>query len=119
MTPKERTLVDLFTNVITRGNYVQFMYDQKIRVVETYVVGELWKLGLGEFEEGELAIRCYFIRGETSKIMKTDLDRWRIFKLKRILNIEILNEFSKYERKGYHLNDKDFHKIICQYQPKR
>ena len=119
MTPKEARYVDLFTSVIKSSEYVRFMYDGKERVVETYLVGELWRLGLGQFDEGELAIRCYFISGETSQIIHTPFDRWRIFKLKRIINPEILESKSETLKKGYHVNDKDFHKIIYQYIPKQ
>jgi hypothetical protein len=112
MTPKEQQIIDILITAIKGGNLIRFEYDGQIRTVEPYLIGELYSKFQNHLEEGIFALRAWFVRGYSNRPVDKRLDdRWRIYELNKMIEIEILSETNKIVRPLYNPDDKDFKRI--------
>ena len=85
MTPKEQQIIDILIIAIKGGNLIRFEYDGQIRIVEPYLIGELYSKFQNHLEEGKYAQRAWFVRGYTKRPIDKSLgDRWRIYNLDKM-----------------------------------
>lgn len=112
MTIEERKILDTLIIAIKGNNLVSFTYDENVRKVEPYLVGELYSIHQNHLEEGTFALRAWFVSGYTSKpVDKEKGDRWRIYELKKIMKLVILDETNNKVRPLYNPDDKKFKRI--------
>ena len=112
MTQKEEQIIDILITAIKGGNLIRFEYKGQIRIVEPYLIGELYSKFQNHLEEGEFALRAWFVSGFSNRpIDKKEGDRWRIYELNKMIEIEILTEMNKIIRPFYIPNDNDFKRI--------
>lgn len=112
MTNKEQQIIDILIIAIKGGNLIRFEYDGQIRIVEPYLIGELYSKFQNHLEEGKYAQRAWFVRGYTKRPIDKSLgDRWRIYDLDKMIQIEILDETNKIIRPLYNPDDQKFKRI--------
>ena len=112
MTQAEQQIIDVLITAIKGGNLIRFEYNGQIRIVEPYLIGELYCKFQNHLEEGKFALRAWFTSGQSNRpIDKIQGDRWRIYELDKIIEIQILSETNKIVRPFYHPDDKDFKRI--------
>jgi hypothetical protein len=112
MTTKEQQIIDTLTSAIKSSSLVEFKYDSKIRKVEPYLIGELYSIHQNHLEEGIFALRAWFVSGYSSQpVDRRQGDRWRIYHLKKMSELIILDETNKMVRPFYNPDDKDFKRI--------
>jgi hypothetical protein len=91
---------------------IEFKYDGKNRIVEPYLIGELYSIHQNHLEEGTLALRAWFVSGYSSQPVDTRPgDRWRKYEIEKMTELEILELTNKLIRPLYSPNDKDFKRI--------
>jgi hypothetical protein len=112
MTSKEQQIIDILIIAIKGGNLIRFEYDGQIKIVEPYLIGELYSKFQNHLEEGKFAQRAWFVRGFSKRPVDKILgDRWRIYELDKMIQIEILDETNKITRPLYNPNDPNFKRI--------
>ena len=112
MTQIEQQIIDILITAIKGGNLIRFEYKGQIRIVEPYLIGELFSKFQNHMEEGKFALRAWFVSGNSNRpIDKKQGDRWRIYELNKMIEIEILTETNKIVRPFYNPDDKDFKRI--------
>jgi hypothetical protein len=113
MTQDEQQIINILITVIRDRNLIRFKYNGQIRIVEPYLIGELYSKFENHLEKGKYALRAWFTSGYSNRpIDKTQGDRWRIYELDKMIEIEILSETNKIVRPFYHPDDKDFKRLI-------
>ena len=113
MTTYEQEILDLIKKAMTGENLISFIYDEKNRIVEPYLLGELYNKHQNHLEEGTFALRAWFVNGYTSE--PVDLkkgDRWRVYELQKIQELKILSVTNHNLRPLYNPNDSKFKRII-------
>jgi hypothetical protein len=112
MTLVEQQNLDHIIIAMKGANLIRFEYEGEIRIVEPYLLGELYDKFKNHLEEGKYALRAWFVDGYSSRpIDKIEGDRWRIYELNKMIKIETLIETKKTLRPLYNPNDKDFKRI--------
>jgi hypothetical protein len=112
MTPKEQQIIDTLIIAIKGCNLIEFKYDDEYITLEPYLIGELYNIHQNHLEEGTFALRGWFVSGFSSQPVDIkQCDRWRIYHLKKIVELEILEETNKMVRPLYNPDDKDFKRI--------
>jgi len=112
MTQEEQQIIVILITAIKGRNLIRFEYNGQIRIVEPYLIGELYNKFQNHLEEGKFAIRGWFNCGYSNRpIDKIQGDRWRIYELNKMIEIEILSETNKIVRPFYNPDDKDFKRI--------
>jgi hypothetical protein len=112
MTLVEQQNFDHIITAMKGANLIRFEYEGEIRIVEPYLLGELYDKFKNHLEEGKYALRAWFVDGFSSRpIDKIEGDRWRIYELNKMIKIETLIETKKTLRPLYNPNDKDFKRI--------
>ena len=112
MTPKEQKIIDTLKTAIKGENLIEFKYSGEYRIVEPYLIGELYSIKQNFEEEGTFALRAWFVEGYTSQpVDKIVGDRWRKYELKKIMELVILTKTNNKIRPLYDPNDKDFKRI--------
>ena len=112
MTPKEQQIIDTLITAIKGSNLIEFKYDGQNRIVEPYLIGELYSSHQTHLEEGTFALRAWFVSGYSSQPVDSKQgDRWRVYHLKKIVELAILEDTNKLVRPFYHPDDKDFKRI--------
>ena len=112
MTPTEQQICDTLTAAIKGHNLVQFKYKGTNRIVEPFLIGELYSIHQVDSEEGTFALRAWFMRGFTSQpVDRTQSDRWRIYEFKEMVDLVILDETYKIVRPLYNQDDRKFKRI--------
>lgn len=112
MTIKEEQNLSAIMSAMNGNNIIEFIYNEKKRIVEPFLVGELYNKYQNHLEEGTYALRAWFIEGYSSE--KLDLkegDRWRIYELDKMSDLIILNERFLKMRPLYNPNDTSFKRI--------
>jgi hypothetical protein len=113
MTPKEQKIIDTLKSAIKGENLIEFKYSGEHRIVEPYLIGELYSIKQNFEEEGTFALRAWFVEGYTSQpVDKIVGDRWRKYELKKIMELVILTKTNNKIRPLYNPNDKYFKRII-------
>lgn len=98
-----RTNEELLCEAIDEERVVTFNYNWRYREVEPHLVG------IHE-EEGEPMLRCFQVDGES---ISGGLPDWRLFRLRRMSNLEITEESFEPRRTQYRPSDPDMSSIIC------
>ena len=112
MTPKESQNMNILIEAIKGRNLISFKYDREIRIVEPYLVGELYSIHQNHLEERKYALRAWFVRGYSSQsVDRKEGDRWRKYELNKINEPDILPEANKSIMPLYNKYDKDFKRI--------
>ena len=112
MTQKEQQIIDILITAIKGETLIRFEYKGQIRIVEPYLIGELYSKFHNHLEEGKFALRALFVSGFSNRpIDKKQGDRWRIYELDKMIEIEILTDMNKIIRPFYIPDDKDFKRI--------
>lgn len=112
MTRKEQQIIDTLISAIEGNNFVEFKYNGQNRIVEPYLIGELYSKHQTHLEEGTYALRAWFVGGYSSQpVDRRQGDRWRKYEIKKMFELVILNETNKTIRPLYNPNDKDFKRI--------
>ena len=112
MTSREQQIIEILTKAIKENNLIEFRYEEKLRTVEPYLIGELYSKFQNHLEEGKYAQRAWFVRGYTKRPIDKSLgDRWRIYDLDKMIQIEILDETNKIIRPLYNPDDQNFKRI--------
>ena len=112
MTQKELQIIDILITAIKGGNLIRFEYNGQIRIVEPYLIGELYSKFQNHLEEGKFALITWFASGFSNRpIDKKQGDRWRIYELDKMIEIEKLTDMNKIIRPFYIPDDKDFKRI--------
>jgi len=96
-------MTEIICKAIKQQLVVKFQYEGKTRIVESFTLG-IHKT------TGNLVLRSYRIGG-FSKSRKDP--SWRLFIIKYIYELEILNKRTQSDRKFYNPNDSDMSKILC------
>lgn len=112
MTIKEEQNLSLIMSAMNSNKTIEFIYDEKKRIVEPFLVGELYNKYQNHLEEGTYALRAWFIEGYSSE--KLDLkegDRWRNYELDKMSDLIIVNQRFLKMRPFYNPNDKSFKRI--------
>jgi hypothetical protein len=112
MTITEEQNLSMIKSAMNGNNIIEFIYDQKKRIVEPFLVGELYNKYQNHLEEGTYALRAWFIEGYSSE--KLDLkegDRWTIYELDKMSDLIILNQRFLKMRPFYNPNDTSFKRI--------
>jgi hypothetical protein len=113
MTTQEQQIIETLILAIKGNNLVEFKYEGQNRIVEPYLLGELYNKHQTHFEEGTYALRAWFVRGFTSQLVDSKKgDRWREYEIIKMLDLVILDETNKTIRPFYNPNDKDFKRTI-------
>ncbi|MFM2156506.1 MAG: hypothetical protein RL516_1255 [Bacteroidota bacterium] len=112
MTPKEQKTIEILITAIKGRNLIRFEYEGQIRIVEPYLIGELYNKFQNHLEEGKFALRAWFVRGYSSNpINKLKGNNWRIYELNKMIGIEILSEKNLIVRPLYNQYDNAFKRI--------
>ena len=112
MTPKEQKTIEILITAIKGRNLISFEYEGQIRIVEPYLIGELYNKFQNHLEEGKFALRAWFVRGYSSNpINKLKVNNWRIYELNKMIGIEILSEKNLIVRPLYNQYDNAFKRI--------
>jgi hypothetical protein len=120
MTPKEKQIIDSLKLAIQGENLIEFKYNGEYRIVEPYLIGELFSKNQRFEEEGTWALRAWFVEGFTSQpVDKKVGDRWRKYELKKIMELDILTSTNNKVRPLYNPNDKDFKRITFRVEVKK
>jgi len=120
MTPKEQQIIDTLKTAIKGENLIEFKYTGEYRIVEPYLIGELYSIKQTFEQEGSLALRAWFVQGYTSQPIDRKVgDRWRKYELKKIMELVILTKTNNKIRPLYNPNDKDFKRIIFRVEIKK
>lgn len=120
MTSIEQQISDTLISAIKDCNLVQFMYRGSIRKVEPFLIGELFSIHQTHLEEGTFALRAWHVSGYSSQPAdKIPGDRWRIYQLKEMADLLILNETYKKIRPFYNPDDNAFKRITFRVVVKR
>ncbi|MBX7205983.1 MAG: hypothetical protein K1X81_11220 [Bacteroidia bacterium] len=120
MTPKEQQIIDTLMTAIKGDNLIEFKYSGEYRIVEPYLIGELYSIHQNHLEEGIYALRAWFVKGYTSHPTDRKVgDRWRKYELKKIMELNILTATNNKVRPLYNPNDKDFKRILFRVEIKK
>jgi hypothetical protein len=112
MTPKEQQIIDTLITAIKGCNLIEFKYDNEKRIVEPYLIGELYNKHQTHLEEGTFALRAWFVSGYSSEPVDAKPgDRWRKYELEKMTELVILELTNKMIRPLYNPDDKDFKRI--------
>jgi hypothetical protein len=112
MTPKEKQIYETLISAIKGNNLVEFLYDDKQKIVEPYLIGELYSIHQNHLQKGIFALRAWFVSGHSSQpVDRHRGDRWRIYHLNKITGLVIREETNMNVRPLYDLYDKDFKRI--------
>jgi hypothetical protein len=112
MTENEEKFLTIIMSAMSDNYRIQFLYDGKNRIVEPFLVGELYSKYHNHLVEGTYALRAWFIDGYSSE--KLDLkegDRWRIYELDKMSDLIILNQKFLKMRSLYNPNDGIFKRM--------
>jgi len=93
---------ELLAEALTLGRTVNFVYADKIRVVEVHAVGTS--------TAGKLVMRGYQVAGRASR----PLPEWSLFEVDKINALTLGREVSGAPRPGYHENDRAMKSVSCQ-----
>jgi predicted DNA-binding transcriptional regulator YafY len=112
MTSREQEIMEILTKAIKGNNLIEFRYEEKQRIVEPYLIGELYSIHQNHLEEGKYALRAWFIGGYSSKPVDIKPgDRWRLYEFDKIIDLDILPETKVNVRPFYNPNDEKFKRI--------
>jgi hypothetical protein len=112
MTSREQDIIEILTAAIKGNNLIVFKYDNKQRIVEPYLIGELYSIHQNHLEEGKYALRAWFVRGYSSKpVDSRPEDRWRLYELGRMTELDVLEETNLKVRPFYNPYDEKFKRI--------
>lgn len=112
MTPKEQQIAEILTTAIKGNNLIEFKYDNKYRIVEPFLFGELYSVHQTHEQEGKFALRAWLVGGYSSSPVDIRTgDRWRKYEFTKIMELTILKVRFKTIRPLYNPNDKDFKRI--------
>lgn len=89
----------------------RYKKNAKLTKVEPYLIGELSN-SENQLNDGKIGIRAYYLQGYTSQKIVAGMNRWRIYHLENIDNINIINETYRFNKKGYNYDDKKFKEIF-------
>jgi hypothetical protein len=112
MTAEEKEIIITLSKAIKGRNLVKINYDGENRIVEPYLIGELYDKHSNDMKEGVYALRAWFVSGYSSQNLDIRAgDRWRIYHIKKIDKLEILEEENHTIRPFYNMYDKNFKRI--------
>lgn len=112
MTSREQQIIEILTKAIKENNLIEFRYEEKLRIVEPYLIGELYSKFQNHLEEGKYALRAWFIGGYSNKpVDRMPGDRWRLYEFDKIIDLDILAETNFNVRSFYNPNDEKFKRI--------
>jgi len=112
MTSKEEQFLSLVIKAMNNKNLIQFVYENKLRIIEPFLVGELYSKYENHLVEGAYAVRGWLVRGYSSKNLDVKKgDRWRIYELDKMSDLLILNETFYDARPLYNPDDSSFKRI--------
>ena len=94
---------DTIKKAIKERIVMSFEYKGHTRIVEPFTLGNLkpWN---------DLSLSAYRLRGYTSQV---SFNNWRVYKIKEMSNLILLNEKAESFRYGYNRNDSRMTSIIC------
>jgi hypothetical protein len=120
MTQNEQQIIETLISAMKGNNLVEFKYDGQNRIVEPYLLGELYNKHQTHFEEGTYALRAWFVRGYSSQsVDKRQGDRWRKYEIIKMFDLVILDETAITVRPLYNPYDKDFKRTIFRVEIKQ
>ena len=112
MTLREQQIKEILTAAIKGNNLIEFKYDNKQRIVEPYLIGELYGIHQNHLEEGKYALRAWFVGGYSSKPVDSRAgDRWRLYEFDKMTELGILAETNINVRPFYNPDDEKFKRI--------
>jgi len=114
MTTEEKEIIITLSKAIKGRNLVMINYYGENRIVEPYLIGELYDKHSNYLKEGVYALRAWFVSGYSSQNLDISAgDRWRIYQINKIDKLEILEEENHTIRPFYSMYDKNFKRINC------
>ena len=112
MTLREQQIIEILTAAIKGCNLIKFKYENKKRIVEPYLIGELYSIHQNHIEEGKYALRAWFVNGHTSNnVDRIPGDRWRLYELEKMTELGIMAETNTKVRPFYKPDDEKFKRI--------
>jgi hypothetical protein len=112
MTLEEKEIIHTLSIAIKGRNLIRIKYDGEYRIVEPYLIGELYDKFQNHLIEGVYALRAWFVSGYSSQNLDIkEGDGWRIYHLQKIEKLEILVETNLKIRPFYDKYDKNFKRI--------
>lgn len=113
MTPLEKALIEEIIDYINQRRIITFWYDGYERLVEPYLIGELNSKTQTWEQQGRIALRGFMRGGYTSKPANNDLERWRLYELRKIKDLLPTQTVSTKLAYGYDPVDDSFKRIIA------
>lgn len=93
---------DVICSAIKSKKLISFDYDNGVRIVEPYCYGIS--------RTGKEVLRAYQVDGESTS---GEFIGWKLFSLKKVCNIKILNQQFNTTREGYNPQDSVMTEIFC------
>jgi predicted DNA-binding transcriptional regulator YafY len=87
---------------IEQRRVVHFRYEQSLRVVEPYLIGET--------RRGNLVLSAFWVDGYSSSGSRPE---WRQYVLDKVTALEVLEERFVPPRPGYDPRDRRMRRIVC------
>ncbi|MFN4931939.1 MAG: hypothetical protein ACK5HE_11075, partial [Bacteroidota bacterium] len=84
MTAEEKEIIITLSKAIKGRNLVKINYDGENRIVEPYLIGELYDKFSSDMKEGVYALRAWLVSGYSSQNLDIKAgDRWRIYHIEK------------------------------------